>query len=72
MKTNEEEAVSKRLAITMSDGMFQDLEERAKQRDVSIPELIRRAVSLDRLLDQTKEPLFIGEGKGRKQIVRPE
>jgi hypothetical protein len=62
--------MAKRIAITMSDGMFEDLEQRAKRRDVSVPELIRRAVSLDRLLDQTTEPLFVGEGKDRKQIVR--
>lgn len=63
--------MTKRIAITLPDGMFTDLEQRATRRDISVPELIRRAVSLDRLLDQTNEPLFVGEGKDRKQIVRP-
>jgi len=64
--------VTKRIAITLSDWMFNDLEERAKRREITIPELIRRAVSLDRLLDQTNDPIFIGEGRDRRQILRPD
>jgi hypothetical protein len=63
--------VPKRISITMPDGMFSDLEQRAEQRDITVSELIRRAVSLDRLLDQTEEPVFIGEGRDRRQVVRP-
>lgn len=62
----------KRISITMPDTMFDDLSERAGQKEITVPELIRRAVSLDRLLDlHPDETLYLGEGQNRRVIVRP-
>ena len=63
--------MTKRIAITMPDWMYAELEERAEQRSMSVPELIRRAVSFDQFIDSNGETLYIGEGKDRRQVVRP-
>jgi hypothetical protein len=56
----------------MPEWMFSDLTQRADRRHITVPELIRRAVSLDKTLYDLGEPLFIGEGKNRQRILLPD
>lgn len=62
----------KRVSIAMPDWMFADLAARAHARGVSVTELIRRAVSLDRLLDEEGNTrLLIERDSKHLEIVRP-
>jgi len=61
----------KRVSIAMPDWMFDDLAARAHARGVSVTEHIRRAVSLDRLLDEEGNTrLFIERDSRLLEVVR--
>ncbi len=63
----------KRISIAITDSMYDDLSERAARREIGVSELLRRAASLYRVLDDhAGKPVFIGEGAGRLQVVTPD
>lgn len=60
------------LTITLPEWMFDDMKSRADRRSISVTELIRRAVSLERMLFEEHDSVvtLINERLGTSQTVR--
>ena len=62
----------RKVTISMPDWMLEDLRDRARRRGVTVTELIRRAVSLERMLfeDPDSEVLLRNRKTGKEVAIR--
>jgi Ribbon-helix-helix protein, copG family len=68
----EEPAELRKVTISMPDWMLDDLRKRARQRGITVTELMRRAVSLERMLfaNQDNEVILRDRTTGKETAIR--
>jgi hypothetical protein len=71
-QVDEDEFELTKITISMPKWMLADLRQRARQRGVTVTELIRRAVSLEKMLfeDPQQEVLLRHEETGKEVAIR--
>jgi Ribbon-helix-helix protein, copG family len=62
----------RKVTISMPDWMLEDLRKRARQRGITVTELMRRAVSLERMLfsDPDQEVILRDRTNGKETSIR--
>lgn len=60
----------KKVTISMPATMFDELRDRAKRRGVTVTELMRRAVVVEKLLFDDPETEVVLRSHGREQLLR--
>jgi hypothetical protein len=62
----------RKVTISMPDWMLDDLRKRARQRGITVTELMRRAVSLERMLfaNQDNEVILRDTTTGKETAIR--
>jgi hypothetical protein len=62
----------RKVTISMPDWMLDDLRKRARQRGITVTELMRRAVSLERMLfaNQENEVILRDRTTGKETAIR--
>jgi hypothetical protein len=68
----EEPPELRKVTISMPDWMLDDLRKRARQRGITVTELMRRAVSLERMLfaNQDNEVILRDTTTGKETAIR--
>lgn len=69
---NEDMPELRKVTISMPDWMLEELRHRARRRGVTVTELIRRAVSLERMLfeDPSCEVVLRNDATGKEVVIR--
>lgn len=61
----------RKVTLTMPTWMLEDLRRRARQRGITVTELIRRSVSLERMLFENPDnEVVLREPDGKESILR--
>lgn len=60
----------KKVTISMTATMFDDLRDRARRRGVTVTELMRRAVVVEKLLFDDPETEVVLRRQGREELLR--
>lgn len=68
----DEQVELKKITISMPDWMLDELRWRARQRGITVTELIRRAVSLEKMLfkDPESEVVVRNQDTGKEVVIR--